>query len=60
MSKLIKVHPEFLRIARVESVLGIDEGCRAAEFLHFGNDLQGQGRLSRRLGTIDLDHPTAR
>jgi hypothetical protein len=41
-------------------VFSVDEGCRTAEFLHFGDNLQRQGRLARGLRTVDLDHSATR
>jgi hypothetical protein len=40
--QFVEVYTKLLRVARVERVFGIDEGCRTAELLHFGDHLQGQ------------------
>ena len=45
------------RILDIERVLGIDEGTGTTELLHFGNDLQRERGLARRLGAVDFDHP---
>src|ERR1041384_7211570 len=47
-------------VGDVERVLRVDEGGGAADLLHLGDDLEGQGRLARGLRTVDLDHPAAR
>ena len=52
--------PELLGVGRVERVFGVDEGRQAAGFLRFGDDLQRQGGLARRLGPEDLDDAPAR
>jgi hypothetical protein len=41
-------------------VFRIDEGGRAAQLLHFGNNLQGEGGLAGGFRTIDFDHSAAR
>jgi hypothetical protein len=41
-------------------VFGVDEGGGAAELLHLGDDLQGQGGLAGGFRAVDLDHPAAR
>ena len=38
----------------------VDEGCRAAEFLRFGDGVQRERRLSARFRTVDLRDATAR
>ena len=52
--------PESLGVERVEGVLGVDEGGVAAGFLGLGDGVQGQRRLARALGAVDLDDPAAR
>jgi hypothetical protein len=47
-------------VGRIQRVLGVDEGACAAGLLHLGHDVQGQGRLARAFGPVDLDHPSAR
>ena len=44
-----------LCIEAVEGVLGIDEGGDATCFLGLCDGMDGQGGLTRRLRTIDLD-----
>ena len=58
--QVVDVDAELLRVRRVERVLGIDERRHAAELLRFGNHLQRQRRLARRLGPEDLDDAAAR
>jgi hypothetical protein len=41
-------------------VFRVDERRRAAQLLHFGDHLQRERGLARRLRTVDFDHPTAR
>src|SRR5215210_3613331 len=41
-------------------MLGVDEGGEASCFLRLGDDVQGEGRLTARLRTEDLDDPTSR
>ena len=41
-------------------MLRVDEGRRAADLLHFRDDLQGQGRLAGGFRPIDFDHTAAR
>jgi hypothetical protein len=60
MSKLVEVDPELPGIARIERVLGIDEGTDAAALLRFRHRMQRQRRLARGLRPVDLDHPAAR
>ena len=45
---------------RIERVFGVDEGGQATGLLRFGDDLQRDGRLARRLGTENLDDAAAR
>ena len=52
--------PSFLRVLRIESVLGIHERRQTPGFLRLGNDLQCNGGLAGRLWTEDFDHPAAR
>ena len=36
-------------------MFGVDEGCDAALFLGLGDDVQGEGCLTTRLGAVDFD-----
>jgi hypothetical protein len=58
--QVVDVDAELLGVARVERVLGVDEGGGAAELLHLGDDVQGQRGLAGGLRAVDLDHPAAR
>ena len=52
--------PSFCGVHRIERVLGVDEGARAAGALDFGDDLQGQRGLARGFRAVDLDDAAAR
>ena len=58
--QLFGLDAEAAGVADIEGVLGIDEGADAAGFLCLRDHLQGQRRLARRLGAVDLDHAPAR
>ncbi len=51
-----QVHAQVLGILHVQRVFGVHKGAGAAEFLHFSDDLQGQGGLARRFRAVDFDH----
>ncbi len=54
--QLVDIDAELLGIDRVERMLGIDKGGRAALLLRLGNDLQRQRGLARGLRPVDLHH----
>src|SRR5690606_20927736 len=54
-----KVDAQLGRVLDVERVFGIDKCAGAADFLHFGNDLQRERGLAGRLGPVDFDHAAA-
>ena len=54
------VDAEFPGIDGVERVFGVDIGGDAAGLLNLRDDLQAQGRLARRLRSVDLDDTAAR
>ena len=56
----VGVHPERLGVVGVERVLGVDERHDPARPLGVGHRVQGDRRLARGLGTVDLHHATAR
>ena len=58
--QLLDVHAELAGVLRIERVLGVDEGRRAAQFLHLGDHGQRQCRLARRLRPVDFDDAPAR
>ena len=41
-------------------MFGVNEGARATNFLHFGNDVQRKRRLTGTFRTVDLDDTSAR
>src|SRR5262245_54615039 len=57
--EVLEIDAEFLRILRVESMLGVDEGRHAALLLRLGDDLQRERGLARRLRTEHLDDAAA-
>ena len=57
--QLVDVHAQLSGVNRVEGVLGVDERGHAAGLLHISDGVQGHGSLTRRLGTVNLNHATA-
>ena len=55
-----QIDAEALGPARIEGVLGVDEGGHAAALLGVGDGVQGDGRLAARFRPEDLDDPAAR
>ena len=58
--EVIHIDSQLLGIETVEGMLGIDEGRYAAFLLALGDGMDGQGGLTARLGTVDLDDAAAR
>ena len=58
--QVVEFHAELGGILRVEGMLGIHERRHPSEFLRFGDHLERQRRLARRLRPEDLDDATAR
>ena len=58
--KIVSFDAEFLRIAQIQRMLGVDIGAHAAELLRFGDDLQRQSRFAGRFRSIDFHHSAAR
>ena len=58
--QIIDDHAELAGIDRVEGVLGIDKGTNALALLRFGDDMQRQGRLAGRFGSVNFDDAPAR
>ncbi len=58
--QIIDIDAEFLGVDRIECMLGIDEGRRAAHLLALGDHLEGERGLARRLRSVDFDDPTTR
>ena len=58
--KLINVDSQVAGIDRVKSVLRVNKGSHSALFLRFGNGVEGKGRFSRRLRSVDFDDASAR
>jgi hypothetical protein len=48
-----------LSVLNVQGVFGIDEGTLTADFLHFGNDLQGECGFARGLWAVYFNHTAA-
>ena len=57
--QVFELDAEFLGVDRVERVFGVDEGGQPAVLLGTRDDVQGQGRLARGLGAVDLADPSA-
>src|SRR5476649_1672794 len=58
--QLVQVDAQFLCVADVQRVFGVDEGAGAAQLLHFSNSLQGQRGFARRFRAVDFHHAAAR
>ena len=58
--QLFQVDAEAAGVDRIEGVLGVDDRRHAAQLLGLGDDVQRQGRLTRRLRAVDLDDAAAR
>ena len=58
--QVVEVDAQLLRVGGVERVLGVDERRHAAQLLRFGDDLQRERRLARRLRPEDFDDAAAR
>ena len=54
----VDVHAQSPGIVGVQGVLGVDEGHLAAPLLGLGHNVEGQGGLTRGLGTVDLNDTT--
>src|SRR5690606_26068367 len=57
--QVVDVDAELLRVLGVEGVLRVHEGDLAAGLLRVGHRVQGQGRLTGGLRTVDLHHTAA-
>ena len=57
--EVVDVDADLGRVGRGEGVLGVDEGGLAAHPLGRGDDMEGEGRLPRRLRPVDLDDAAA-
>jgi hypothetical protein len=58
--ELVDVHTQLAGIARVERMLGVDEGRDTTILLALGDRVEGQSRLAARLRAIDLDDAAPR
>ena len=58
--QLVDIDAQLAGIARIERVLGIDEGGDATKLLRLGRDLQRERGLARAFRPVDLDHPALR
>ncbi len=54
------VHAKLARVLDVQRVFCVDKRCRAAELLHFGDDLQRQRGFTRRFRPVNFDYTTTR
>jgi hypothetical protein len=57
--QVVDVDADGARVDRVHGVLGVDVGTDATVALRLGDHVHGQGRLTRGLGTVELDDATA-
>jgi len=57
--KVVHVYAEFAGVAGIERMFGVDESGLAAEFLSFGDDLQGERSLTARFRAVDFDDAAA-
>ena len=58
--QVVDVHADRLGVARIERVLGVDEGDQAPGLLRLGDDVKAHRRLTASLGTVDLDDAAPR
>ena len=58
--EVVHVDADGARVDRVHGVLGVDVGTHPAVALGFGDDVHGEGRLTRGLGTVELDDAPTR
>ena len=58
--QFVDVDTQFLGVAGIERMFGVDEGGRAAGLLRLGDDMQRECRLARTFRSVDFDHPAAR
>ena len=58
--EVVDIDAELPRIVRVQGVLSIHEGCRAAELLSLGDGMQRQGRFATRLRSEHFDDSASR
>ena len=56
--EIVHVDAQALGINRIESVLRVDEGRRAAHLLSLSHHMEGDGGLAGGLGSEDLDDPS--
>ena len=53
--QVVDVHTQCLGVARIERVLGVNEGGRTTDLLRLGDGVQRQRRLARRFRPVYLD-----
>src|SRR6266436_4827806 len=58
--QIFDIDAELAGVARIERMLGVDEGAGPTPALRLGNHMQREGRLTGALGPVDLDDTTAR
>ena len=57
--QVVDVHADGAGVHGVHGVLGVDVGADPAVSLRLGHHVHGEGRLTRRLGSVDLDDASA-
>ncbi|MNT18947.1 hypothetical protein D3C72_1541780 [compost metagenome] len=55
-----QVHAQLVGVLHVQRMFRVDERAGAADFLHFGDDLQRQRGLARRFRAVDFNHAATR
>ncbi len=58
--QIVDIDAQFARIIRVECMFRVDEGCRAAELLRFGDGVQSESGFAAGFRPENLDDPAAR
>ena len=57
--QIVEIDAQLFGIHGIERMLGVHERRDAAQLLRFGDRVQRNRRLTRRFGTVDLDHSAA-
>ena len=58
--QVVEIDAERGRVVRIERVLDVDEGRRAADLLRFGDRVERERRLTAGFRTVDFDDAAAR
>ena len=56
--EVVDIHADVLGVNGIQRVLRVDEACDAAPLLHFRDHVQGHGRLTGGLRSVDLNDPS--